>query len=525
MTPISNKTRAQQKADKAIKRCRIDPAFWVELTFGDAIKLSNQQKDACDLLGKIIWSKLAISVGRTLEREQKRCSEVIGMAISSGMGLGKDFWLGLMILYFLDVFPIEKGQAPRVLATANTSKQLKNVLWTQISQFPAMSKSLPDSDKTILEEKFECQSEKIYRKELKGKSFFAEAVTIPPHAASDEQAKALTGRHAPYMLMAIDEAAGMPNPVFENLEGTLTGRVNLIIMIFNPIKSRGFAIEACEKPDRWVYLNWNGEDTRFDDPSMDVPLQNNIRGLLKQYGRNSNAYRIRVLGLPPIMGADTFFDWDTIQDSIEKELDPTPDDVTVMGVDPAVGGDNCAIVVRIGQKIVYIRRFTESDTMRFAEIVAEEARIWDPWSINVDNIGVGQGVADRLRQLHFPAYDADVRRKARDRLNYKLVRDELWQTLKLKFEKGQISLPVDQRLQDQLGSITIKDYAATGKMNVPTKAQMKKDIGYSPDEADAICLTYAIPDDILVQEREYKENEPYDDEEEEELIRCPDTGY
>lgn len=481
-----------------VKRWRIDPAFWVECIFGDNIKLSNQQTDACNEMGKLIAAKIALSVGRELEGEQLRYSKMIGIDISSGMGLGKDFWLSLMILYFLHVFPVENGQAPRVLATANTAKQLSNVLWCQISVLPAMSKKLPNSNKTILEEVFVCQKEKIYRKEFGGNSFFAEAVTVSPHASSDEQSRALTGRHAPYMLMGLDEAAGLPDAIFENLEGTLTGRVNLIVMIYNPIRSRGYAVEARENPKRWLHMNWNAEDAVFGNPTYDIPIQNRNRDLLTRYGRESNAYRIRVLGVPPIMGTDVYFPWDWIQDAVNKGLEPDDDDVVVMGVDPAAGGDNSIIVVRHGPKIVHIERFNEPDTMRFVEKVVSAYYAWEPVSINVDCIGVGKGVYDRLLQLKLPAYSTDVRRTSRDRKRFRLVRDELWGILRDRFEKGLIDIPNDQRLVDQLGSITIKDYAYSGVMKIPTKAQMRKDIGHSPDEADGICLTYAIPDEQLL---------------------------
>jgi hypothetical protein len=477
--------------------------------FGDNIKLSNQQKNACDELGKIIRAKLALSVGRKLEGEQKRYSEYIGINIHSGMGTGKDFWASLMMFYPLHVFPIENGQAPHGLATANTSKQLKNVLWRQASVMPAMSKKLPDG-KTILDSVFTCQSEKIFRKEFDGKSFFFEAVTVSPHASSDEKAAALTGRHAPYMFIIIDEAAGVSDAVFTNLEGTLTGRVNLVIMIYNPIKSRGYAIQACDDPKRWLSLNWNAEETFFDDPKLDIPLQRNVEALLETYGRNSNAYRIRVLGLPPLMGNDMFFPWDWIQGAVNKGLEPMPDDITTMGVDPAAGGDNSVIVVRIGQRIVDIQRFTEPDTMRFVEIVVRAYYKWEPVTINVDNIGVGQGVFDRLRELKLPAYAADVRRSAYDKKRYRLVRDELWGELREKFEKGLIDIPNDQRLIDQLGSITIKDYSATGIVKIPSKAQMKRDIGYSPDEADGICLAYAVPDELLRRMNNVDEDEEED---------------
>lgn len=503
-----------------LKRCRIDPAFWVDTIF-PSIKLSNQQRDASDKLGKIVAAKLALSLGLELTETRRKLAELIGIDISSGMGTGKDFWLSLMIIWLLHVFPIENNQPPHGLATANTATQLTNVLWKQLSVMPSMSKKLPDGT-PVLETLFVCQQKKFFRKEFNGRSFFFEAVTVNPNASSDEQARALTGRHAPYMIIALDEAAGIPDPVFENLEGTLTGRMNLLIMIYNPIKARGYAVEAREKPDRWLSINWNAEETVFGNDILDLPLQNRNRDLLRRYGRDSNTYRIRVLGLPPIATADVFFPWEWVQNAVENGLEPDENDPVIVGVDPAAGGDNSVIIVRQGNKIVDIQRFVEPDTMKFAYRVRDAAYKWDPITINVDTIGVGQGVADRLNEWKLPVHYADVRRTARDKKRCKLVRDELWIRLRDKFEKGQINIPNDQELIDQLGNIKIKDYAATGVLKVPTKAQMKKDIGHSPDEADGICLTYAIPDEELML---YGSDDEDDDTEDTDFQRDEITGY
>jgi hypothetical protein len=507
---------------------RFDPRLWVQDIFGGNIKLSNQQSNTCKELGKIIWSKMKVSEGMKLSDEERRYSEMIGIDVSSGMGSGKDFLASLLIFYFLHVFPEEDGQAPHVLATANTSKQLKNVLWRQAAQIPALSLKVNPEDPnspTILGELFECQAEKIYRKERAGKSFYAEAVTVSPHASSDEQARALTGRHAPYMLMILDEAAGLPEAVFTNLEGTLSGRVNLLLMIYNPIKSRGYAVDA-RKNDRWLSLTWNTEETVFGNPALDVPLQARNKDLLERYTRESNAYRIRVLGLPPIADMDVFIPWDWVQDSVNRDITPGVNDVVVMGVDPAAGGDNSVIAVRHGGRIISLSRFNLSDTMDFAGRVINEFHRYEPVVINIDPIGIGKGVYDRLQELGYPVEAVDVRRTARNRDQYKTVREELWGNLKHQFEKGIISIPNDQELIDQLGSIKVKKYSSTGQMMIPSKAEMRKaeSIGGSPDEADAICLTYALADEML---KRIFIKELYDDEDTRPKKRVANrvTGY
>jgi hypothetical protein len=507
-----------------VRRWRIDPAYWVKCFFEDKIKLNNHQLKACKELGKLVAAKLALGVGRKLEGEQLRYSKCIGLDISSGMGTGKDFWVSLMMYWHHTVFPIEDGQAPHGLATANTATQLNNVLWRQASAHPALSKKMPDGT-PILEKMFVHQRKKIYRSEFDGSRFFFEAVTINPNASSDEQAAALTGRHAPYMLMILDEAAGIPEPVFENLEGTLTGMMNIIIMIYNPIRSRGYAVQARNNPERWIHMNWNAEDTVFGDTKYDRPLQNNISGLLKKYGYNSNAYRIRVLGLPPLDDKDLFIPWDWVQNAVGKEFERTGNEPVIMGIDPGAGGDKTAIAIREGCTITDIYTFNTPRPSVLAEKAAEIYIKHQPDAVNLDAIGIGWGIEeiDFFKKIRKKIHLIDVREKARDRKKYKLVRDELWGTVKEKFEKGLISLPNHYELINQFGSIKVKGYTPQGGVNLPDKKSMKKDVGHSPDEADAVVLCYGVPDFLLAKGMgEYDEEDDYD---ELENYNVGPTGY
>jgi hypothetical protein len=499
--------------------------------FGDNVKLSNQQAYTLDELGKIIAAKIKLSKNEPLTGIEKRYARYIGVDVSSGMGSGKDFLASILMFYFLHVFPEENGQSPHGLATANTAKQLSNVLWRQAASIPPLAKKTDPNNihsPTILEDLFVCQSEKIFRKERAGKTFFFEAVTVSPHASTDEQSRALTGRHAPYMLMILDEAAGLPEAVFTNLEGTLSGRVNLLFMIYNPIKARGYAVEA-RNSDSWLSITWNTEETVFGNPTLDLPLQARNADLLERYGRDSNVYRIRVRGLPPIADQEVFIPWDWIQDAVNREIEPADDDPVIMGLDTGAGGDNTAIVIRQGHKILGIHRFNTPSLDDFVAKVINVWRKYEPDIINLDAIFMGWGTLDRLTKLGYRVEPVDVRRKSlRD--EYKLIRDELWGTVRNQFEKGTISIPNDQELINQLSSVKAKDdYSKSAEIQIQSKKDMKKaaSVGYSPDDADALCLTYAVPDVLLKRIGQVND----EDEEEErrrrrrQIKRNVRTGY
>ena len=52
----------------------------------------------------------------------------------------------------------------------------------------------------------------------------------------------------------------MPEAVFEPLEGGLTDPLSMIILLFNPTKRDGFAMETHRRNrDQWIPLQWDGE--------------------------------------------------------------------------------------------------------------------------------------------------------------------------------------------------------------------------------------------------------------------------
>ena len=495
------------KAVARWKQYHSRPELWFSDFFGDRLKLTNQQMEACIELGKLISAKMKFADGKDLTKEEEIYARKMGVSIMAGKGVGKDLFAAAIMCYFLCVF-----NDPHVMGTANTSKQLKNVLWREISKIMSLSSPADPQNphgQTILQNLLEWQSEKLLWKEKKGHSWFAEGVTISPHATSDEQAKALTGRHAEFMLIVVDEAMGVPEPALMALEGTLTGKLNIILMIFNPFRSSGYAIDSQYKDKgKWVALRWNAENTVFPDESMNRAITARNELILEKYGKESNPYRIQVSGLPPVMDANTLIPWDWIMDAIDREIIPGETDPVLLGVDPAAGGDKSVIARRKGGKVYPFVRFRLADTMEFTGKVIQEAVNHDAESIFVDPIGVGKGVYDRLKEQGYKTISVDVRRTPRDIDRFDKLRDELWWTLRKQFEAGTISIPNDQDLIDQLGTVKSAQATSAGKEKIVSKNDMRKEMGQSPDEADALCLTYLYDDVQLMRKNKPKTYSP-----------------
>jgi len=166
-----------------------------------------------------------------------------------------------------------------------------------------------------------------------------------------------------------------------------------------------------------------------------------------------------------------------------------------IGVDIArYGGDESVAYVRVGSAVVAADYWRNNDTMQSAGRIANLARQWSPSSIKVDEIGVGAGVVDRLREEKFPVIGVNVGNKAIDPENYFNRRAELYAGLAQRFKDGDISLPgEDPILLGQLCALK-KQFTPKGQMKLESKDDMRKRLPKmgSPDRAEALMLAFAV---------------------------------
>lgn len=454
----------------------LNPHLWVRKFIDPSnYQFTEQQMNGFMELGKLIRAKSKLARGDKMTDEEKEYGCKIGLSIMSGHGTGKDCFASLVALYFLNNFAYSK-----VICTAPTQHQLQNILWAEIGKWMRNGVK-DDTGVSVLKKMLEWQKERILHKEGENGEWYAVARTINTKASNEEQAETLAGFHEDFMLYIVDEASGVPDPVFKPIEGSLTGVLNIALLIFNPTRSKGFAINSqYTDSKRWVYLRWNSEDS-------EIVSKEHIRMMEEKYGRDSNTYRVRVLGLPPLSDSNTLINWDWINDAIDRDIvvDGYP---VIMGIDVGAGGDKSSIVIRQGDKTVHIYRGITHDS---GIIIDKALNLYNEFEVDeayIDSIGVGWGVYCDLSAKGIRISPIAVSRSARDKERFHRLRDELWWTLRERFEKGLISIPNDRELVDQLGSI--KYSTEGGLIKVEAKKNIRARDGSSPDEADALMLSY-----------------------------------
>lgn len=164
-----------------------------------------------------------------------------------------------------------------------------------------------------------------------------------------------------------------------------------------------------------------------------------------------------------------------------------------VGVDVARFGDDKSVITFRKGRVVYPQIvFGKVDIVDVAGRVKDAINAWGeyPGQIAVDTIGVGAGVADMLRR-EFKRIVVDVNSSVRlsDGQNYNF-RARMWRDMRDYLKNG-ASIPNDPELGTELSALQYEFRA--GELLIESKEDAKKRGVKSPDRADSLALTFAVP--------------------------------
>lgn len=477
---------SDQRAIKKIQDWFFSPLDWVREVVGE--EPTFQQEAALKDWGLLIRAKVKRAKGAELSEEEQPFVDKIGMSIQSGMDSGKTHTAALIGLHAAFCMPYSK-----VRVTAPAGPQIESVLW------PEFHKIIRGT--ALLKETFTHRAQKIYRTEEGPAEWWIEPRTIQKNSSPDEQAEVLGGLHERYMVVIADEATGVPDPVFKPIEGGMGGICNLALLIYNPTRSHGYAMETQSKfRKHWVCHHWDCEELAKTNPVFAPHMAKDHARLAEKYGRESNFYRIRVRGLPPLAAPDVLIPWDWVMDATTREGVIDPLEPLTIGVDVGGGGEDKTVIIP-GRGDVIIEY---SKSMPIFEVqgvdttqvgwkveacLREQLEGEDgQFGIAVDVIGLGAGVSSHLKRIANlkNVYDVNVAELPSDDTRYHRLRDQIWWELREAFEQRRICIPADDEL---IGELTDIHWAEEGgKIKVEGKKELKKRGVKSPNKADALCL-------------------------------------
>jgi hypothetical protein len=167
----------------------------------------------------------------------------------------------------------------------------------------------------------------------------------------------------------------------------------------------------------------------------------------------------------------------------------------ILGVDPArFGDDRTSIIFRQGRVAFDLKSYTKKDTMEVTGIVHMLIKERHPDRVFIDVGGLGAGIVDRLRELGHDRIVIGINAggKPLDENKYSNKKAEIWGLLSNWLQDIPVQIPDSDSLHADLCGVRYS-FDSNSRLVMEKKEDMKKRGLRSSDEADSLCLTFAMP--------------------------------
>lgn len=431
-----------------------------------------------DRLGEHVWSKQRDVAQSVVDHRYT--------AVKSCHNAGKSFIASRLAAWWLDTHP--PGEA-FVVTTAPSFPQVRAILWREISKArkaaAARGHALPG---------------RVNQTEW----FIGEEIVAYGRKPADYDQTAFQGIHAKYVLVLIDEASGIPKPLFDAVDALATNEHARVLAIGNPDDPVSHFERICKPGSGWNVIRIDGLQT----PNFtDEPVPESLRPMLlspvwveerrKRWGEDSPLFIAKVRGEFPDVSDDTLIPlgWITRAQQAELDRDGAP---AIEAVDVArFGSDESVFGIRTGPIFRVVKTTTKQATTQTTGEAINVYRDHDAAEVRVDGVGVGGGVVDQLAEQRYPVVDMQAGQAAIDTEHFSNARAEWWWGLRQRFEDGDIDIdPADDELAAQLAQMKFK-FTSRGQIRIESKDDMRKRGLPSPDRADTAMLAFAhVPDEV-----------------------------
>lgn len=375
----------------------------------------------------------------------------------------------------------------QTVVTAPTMRQVKDVFMTELSK--TVAKADPDYQRCL----------KIGT--TKANYFGMKDWKIA--TATSTRPENLQGYHSAGMTIIVDEASGIQRPIWQTIKGTTTGPENLIIAIGNPNDRDTEFFDMFGKDiANYSTHTWSAEDS----PNVS---RKHIADMEREYGRESDVFRVRVLGEFPRENPNAVIRYEDLLWCCEqagfaqcfRTLAPTDDykegPTRQFGIDLArFGGDEGVIVARYNSAVIGQRVFVKKDP---AEVI-RAAFQWQKdlnWTDEqarycCDAGGMGQGAMHLFYENDKRVFEFHSQGSPFEPQIFHDAITEAYFTLRKLTRARAIHLKKDSTTFNQLVS---RQYRYTdGKFRLESKDEFLVRVGTeeyaSPDRADAHAMAF-----------------------------------
>jgi hypothetical protein len=463
------------------------------LTSDDRKYFSEHPTEFCEkVLGSSLWGIQSAIIESLVANDR--------VTARSSHAIGKSFIGSEIVLWFLNCHV-----PSTVVTTAPTARQVRDILWREINaQYNGSKYSLGGR---ILTQQLIMNREK----------WFAIGYTTEEHDTDKFQ-----GFHNENILVLIDEACGVGDNIYEAVEGLLSsGRKTKLVLIGNPTNEatrfgdsfksvlyKPFHISAFDTPNFTQFgitlediekNTWQEKITGdLPRPYLVSPKWVNDRYI--EWGKNNPLFQVRVLGIFPTESIDTLIPLYWVERANALNFEPSGKKILALDV-ARTGEDEIVATIRQGSvvhpQIIWFHKDTMETVGRTVSLIKEHK----PEMVNIDGIGVGGGVVDRLREIQaggtigsIAINDVNVGMTANQSDRFLNIRAEIYWKLREALEKSLVQLPMDSVLASELCTFKYM-YTSKGQLKLEPKEDTKERLGKSPDRSDSLALTFydAVP--------------------------------
>lgn len=445
--------------------------------------------ELADVTGPRTWQRETFqAIGKHLQNPTTR-HQPLRIAVASGHGIGKSACISMIIDWAMSTC-----EDCKVVVTATTDTQLRTKTWPEVGKWRRMSMT---------------------------KDWFATTATAvasndPDHSRdwranavpwSEHNTEAFAGLHnkGKRIVLIFDEASGIASKVWEVAEGALTDEGTEIIWIAfgNPTLNTGRFAECFTRfRHRWI-------TKQIDARTVEGTNRQEQEKWAEDWGEDSDFFRVRVRGEFPRASDLQLIPSDWVHTARNRAPFSTMHDGLVMSIDIARGGsDNNVIRFRRGMDArsipkVKIPGSETRDTTKFVTKVCTLIDEHQPDAVMVDSTGVGGPVADNIRRMRPGTLVIDVNfGSASPDPKFVNMRTYIWWQMREALRAG---MAVED-CPDLARELCAPEYTTNAKEQVALekKDDIKKRLGFSPDDADALAISFAMP--IMRRPREKGEN-------------------
>jgi len=439
------------------------------------------QKDpvafAREVLGVEPWSKQREILEAV--RDHKR------VAVVSGHKVGKSRTDAIAALWFYCSFP-----DARVVLSSVTSRQVDQILWRELCKLRKGAKRAIDGE-----------IHELARSGLKAADF-REIVGF-----TAKEAEAVAGISGQNLFYILDEASGIPDAIFEAIEGNRAGGAR-VLMTSNPTRTDGAFFDAFHDKARFYKtVSVSSEESPNVIAGREIipglALREWVEEKREEWGEDSPLFKVRVKGEFCLGEDGKIMSLHAITESEARWVETRGEGRLQLGLDPAGetgSGDETACVWRRGKKVlglVALRGLSpEAHVVHVAGLISTHRVRGERPLVVCDKNGLGAKICRLLRERGeedgFDVVGVSSSDKAiREPKRYWHMRDELHANAAQWIRDGGALLE-DAKLAKELHAPSWIQMV-NGPSKVTPKIDIKKLLGRSPDRGDAFLLSVWEP--------------------------------